>query len=203
MHSGFASLRGECPMDLGAEPRAAELSQATQNDLRRIVGLWSELLARYGGPFLVGDWSIADAFFTPVATRFRTYGVKLSDYGDAGAAGPTPSGCWRRRSSRPGKPTLMTGRLAILLRAVNVGGTGKLAMADLKTVLAALGCAEPQTLGAAGSAIAATAAQPAALEAELATALGRPPRLVDRGVGARPCRTGRRPRRQPLRKHGG
>lgn len=66
----------------------------------------------------------------------------------------------------------MTGRLAILLRAVNVGGAGKLAMADLKAVLETLGCAEPQTLGAAGSAIAMTAAQPTVLETELATALG-------------------------------
>jgi glutathione S-transferase len=34
----------------------------------------------------VGAWSIADAFFTPVATRFRTYGVALSDFGDTGMA---------------------------------------------------------------------------------------------------------------------
>jgi glutathione S-transferase len=87
MHSGFASLRGECPMDLTAAPKAATLSEATQKDVRRIVGLWNELLGRFGGPFLVGSWSIADAFYTPVATRFRTYGVKPSDYGDAGAAG--------------------------------------------------------------------------------------------------------------------
>jgi glutathione S-transferase len=87
MHSGFGSLRGECPMDLSAEPRLMELSEATHRNVRRIVALWSELLARFGGPYLVGDWSIADAFYTPVATRFRTYGVKLSDFGDAGAAG--------------------------------------------------------------------------------------------------------------------
>lgn len=87
MHSGFSSLRGECPMDLAAEPRAVELSEATHKDIRRIVALWNELLGRYKGPFLAGDWSIADAFFTPVATRFRTYGVMLSDYGDAGPAG--------------------------------------------------------------------------------------------------------------------
>lgn len=87
MHSGFASLRGECPMDLSAPPRAVELSEATHRDIRRIVALWSELLGRYQGPFLAGDWSMADAFFTPVATRFRTYGVMLSDYGDAGPAG--------------------------------------------------------------------------------------------------------------------
>ncbi|MBW8813030.1 MAG: glutathione S-transferase family protein [Caulobacterales bacterium] len=87
MHSGYASLRGECPMQLEAEPRVVELSEATAKDIRRIVTLWSGLLDQFGGPFLAGDWSIADAFFTPVATRFRTYGVKLSDYGDAGAAG--------------------------------------------------------------------------------------------------------------------
>ena len=87
MHSGFASLRGECPMDLGAEPRVVALSEATHKDLRRLVAQWSELLTRYGGPFLVGPWSIADAFYTPVATRIRTYGVKLSDFGDTGACG--------------------------------------------------------------------------------------------------------------------
>lgn len=87
MHSGFASLRGECPMELNAEPRVAELSEATHRNVRRIVALWSELLKRFGGPFLAGEWSIADAFFTPVATRFRTYGVKLTDHGDTGLAG--------------------------------------------------------------------------------------------------------------------
>ncbi len=88
MHSGFSSLRGECPMDLAAPVKAVELSEATQKDIRRITALWNDLLARFGGPWLGGaDWGIADAMFTPVATRFRTYGVKLSDYGDAGPAG--------------------------------------------------------------------------------------------------------------------
>lgn len=87
MHSGFASLRGECPMALEAEPRAVELSEATHKNIRRIVALWLDMLDRFGGPFLAGDWSIADAFYTPVATRFRTYGVKLTDFGDDGRAG--------------------------------------------------------------------------------------------------------------------
>jgi glutathione S-transferase len=86
MHSGFASLRGECPMELDTL-KVAELSEATQKNVRRIVELWSELLTRFGGPFLVGVWSIADAFYTPVATRFRSYGVHLSDYGDDGRCG--------------------------------------------------------------------------------------------------------------------
>jgi glutathione S-transferase len=88
MHSGFASLRGECPMDLAAAPRVAELSEATHKDLRRVASLWGSMLARFGGPWLAGaHWTIADAFFTPVATRLRTYGVRLSDFGDTGAGG--------------------------------------------------------------------------------------------------------------------
>jgi len=87
MHSGFASLRGECPMDLARTPHSAELSDATQDNIRRIVHLCADLLSRFGGPYLCGAWSIADAFLTPVATRFRTYGVKLSDYGDRGEVG--------------------------------------------------------------------------------------------------------------------
>jgi glutathione S-transferase len=74
-------------MDLAAAPRTVELSEATHKDIRRIVALWTGLLARHKGPFLAGEWSIADAFYTPVATRFRTYGVQLSDFGDSGAAG--------------------------------------------------------------------------------------------------------------------
>lgn len=86
MHSGFTALRSECPMDLTATPTAPPLSEAAQKDVRRIVQVWSELLGRFRGPFLVGDWSIADAFFTPVATRFRTYGIDPRDYGGADAA---------------------------------------------------------------------------------------------------------------------
>jgi glutathione S-transferase len=89
MHAGFHSLRGECSMDLSAPIRAVTLSEATHKDIRRIVELWNDLRERYAGkgPFLLGEWSIADAFFTPVATRFRTYGVQLSDFGDRGEAG--------------------------------------------------------------------------------------------------------------------
>lgn len=86
MHSGFASLRGECPMDIGRRTQAG-VSEATDGNIRRIVALWADLLKRFGGPYLVGDWSIADAFYTPVATRFRTYGLGLTDFGDDGSAG--------------------------------------------------------------------------------------------------------------------
>jgi glutathione S-transferase len=87
MHSGFSSLRGECPMVLEEAPRHMAISEATQKDVRKIVARWNQLLKRSGGPFLLGEWSIADAFYTPVASRFRSYGILLSDHGDTGPAG--------------------------------------------------------------------------------------------------------------------
>jgi uncharacterized protein (DUF1697 family) len=65
----------------------------------------------------------------------------------------------------------VSAKLAVLLRAVNVGGTGKLAMADFKALLGKLGHDQAMTLGAAGSAVVATASKPAALEAEIEKAL--------------------------------
>ncbi len=88
MHSGFAALRGECSMDLLAiEPKP--LSDAAAADVARLVDLWSELRreAKGNGDFLFGDWGIADAFFTPIATRLRTYAVDLAQHGDRGHAG--------------------------------------------------------------------------------------------------------------------
>ena len=85
MHSGFQALRRECPMELSIRADVG-LSEEAGRDVRRVVTLWRELLDRFRGPFLVGEWSIADAFFTPVATRFRTYGLDLSGFGDDGAA---------------------------------------------------------------------------------------------------------------------
>jgi glutathione S-transferase len=87
MHAGFHSMRGELSMDLARREKAT-LVPATEDDVRRMVALWNSLLSRFGGPFLLGaQWSIADAVFTPVATRLRSYGVLPSDFGDAGPAG--------------------------------------------------------------------------------------------------------------------
>jgi glutathione S-transferase len=89
MHAGFRSIRGEMSMDLAIAPHVAELSEMTHTELRRLAALWTDLRQRFGkgGPWLLGTWSIADAYYTPVATRLRTYGVRLTDYGDLGAAG--------------------------------------------------------------------------------------------------------------------
>lgn len=88
MHAGFRSLRGELPMDLSKREHRT-ITPITETDICRVARLWTELRRAHAGrgPFLLGGWSIADAFFTPVATRFRSYGVHLSDFGDAGEAG--------------------------------------------------------------------------------------------------------------------
>ena len=78
MHSGFSALRQACPMDLVLRTRVPP-SDSVVNDLQRLDHLWSGLLARFGGPFLLGDWSIADAYFTPVATRIRSYGLAMGE----------------------------------------------------------------------------------------------------------------------------
>jgi glutathione S-transferase len=86
MHSGFAALRNECSMDLALRKQVT-LSEDAAGNVRAIVALWRGLLDRFGGPFLLGpDWSIADAFYTPIATRFRSYAVDLAAHGDDGGA---------------------------------------------------------------------------------------------------------------------
>jgi len=83
MHSGFAALRKQCPMDIHLRTKL-EPSAETAADLRRLVSLWREMRSRFGqnGPYLFGEWTMPDAFFTPVATRVRSYGLDLAAHGD-------------------------------------------------------------------------------------------------------------------------
>lgn len=87
MHSGFAALRREHPMNLKRRTVKAP-SPEVSAELRRLVRLWRDLRGRFGaaGPHLAGAWSIADAFFTPVATRIRSYGLDPAAHGDDGTA---------------------------------------------------------------------------------------------------------------------
>lgn len=93
MHGGFSALRSECGMGpdhtmVGDDRCPPPASEAVGRDLRRIVSLWGQMRGRFGGegPWLFGAWSIADAFFTPVATRLRHFQIDLSAYGDDGTA---------------------------------------------------------------------------------------------------------------------
>jgi len=77
MHSGFVSLRQALPMNIRAEFPGFKIWSKAQADIERILVIWRECLSAYGGPFLFGEVSMADAMYAPVVSRFRTYGVKL------------------------------------------------------------------------------------------------------------------------------
>ncbi|MGE0870925.1 MAG: glutathione S-transferase family protein [Kofleriaceae bacterium] len=77
MHAGFAALRRDMPMDLGSSSQGEGHTAEALADVGRITAVWRDQLTRSKGPFLFGAFSIADAMFAPVATRFRTYGVDL------------------------------------------------------------------------------------------------------------------------------
>jgi len=87
MHAGFATLRNDMSMDLLSLLPSPPISAALETDIRRIAAIWKDTRARFGesGPFLFGAFSNADAMYAPVATRFRTYGVDLSRFGDDGS----------------------------------------------------------------------------------------------------------------------
>jgi glutathione S-transferase len=83
MHAGFGALRSHCPMNIEASlpevgARALAEQPGMRDDLARIDAIWSEQVAVSGGPFLFGDFGIADAYYAPVVARIRTYGLPLS-----------------------------------------------------------------------------------------------------------------------------
>jgi glutathione S-transferase len=77
MHSGFAALRRAWPMNIRARDRRVRPDAAVLADLRRIDELWTECRRRYGanGPWLFGEYSIADSYYAPIACRLKTYGM--------------------------------------------------------------------------------------------------------------------------------
>ena len=79
MHSGFANLRNDAPMNIRRRSDASRMTADGLADAARVDALWREWLARSGGPFLFGRWSIADAMYAPVVTRFVTYAIPRSD----------------------------------------------------------------------------------------------------------------------------
>ena len=77
MHSGFFSLREECPMNLSVSYSDFTPSDGTKADLERIDQIWTHALERSGGPWLCGEYSAADAFYAPVVGRIAGYGLAL------------------------------------------------------------------------------------------------------------------------------
>ena len=85
MHSSYASLRAECPMNIRMNFEGARISDATRQDVVRILGLWAEARARFGqgGPYLFGTFGAADVFYAPVVSRFRSYGFKVPGFAES------------------------------------------------------------------------------------------------------------------------
>ena len=79
MHSGFVALRTHHTMKVKEQFPPAPLREDVQADVARIAELWTECRKRYGagGPFLFGHFTIADAMYGPVVSRFRTYQIPL------------------------------------------------------------------------------------------------------------------------------
>jgi glutathione S-transferase len=79
MHSSFAAMRRDLAMNIRRRTTPREWPSDTRADLARVEQLWAATRERHGagGPFLFGARTIADAFFAPVATRLRTYGVPV------------------------------------------------------------------------------------------------------------------------------
>lgn len=80
MHSGFATLRSTCPMNLDIAYTDVPTSQPLQDDLNRIETLWSWAREHAAeGPWLLGDYCAADAMYAPVAARIAGYDLPVSD----------------------------------------------------------------------------------------------------------------------------
>ena len=78
MHSGFANLRSALPMNIKGRHEGFKVWSGARVDIERIVTIWRDCLADYGGPFLFGkETTMADAMYAPVCTRFVTYDVDL------------------------------------------------------------------------------------------------------------------------------
>ncbi len=77
IHSGFHNLRSALPMNIKARHARFKIFSGARPDVARVKEIWEDCLSTYGGPFLFGAPTMADAMYAPVCTRFRTYAVEM------------------------------------------------------------------------------------------------------------------------------
>ena len=84
MHSGFANLRRELPMNVRKTFPFKPIDEAVRKEIERILQLWAQARARFGsgGPFLFGEWCAADMMYAPVVTRFITYSIPMPPFAE-------------------------------------------------------------------------------------------------------------------------
>ena len=77
MHAGFGALRSELPMNVRRTPARVGYTPAAQADIDRVQEIWNGCRSDHGadGPFLFGGFSIADAMYAPVVSRFAVYEI--------------------------------------------------------------------------------------------------------------------------------
>ena len=82
MHSGYSNVRRELPMNVRKSFPSKQLSDPVREEIDRILQLWAQARARFGGTgdYLFGDWCAADMMYAPVVTRFITYGVRVPNF---------------------------------------------------------------------------------------------------------------------------
>jgi glutathione S-transferase len=120
MHSGFQTLRNECPMNVRAVNRRVALTPQLQADIARVDEIWSGCRQGYGAGggagWLFGDFSIADAMFAPVFFRFQTYGAALSaasqSYLEHALSDPAVRE-WQDASTQEGHPLPIVDRVGV------------------------------------------------------------------------------------------
>ena len=80
MHSGFFGIREQLAQNIRARVQVdrATLASGTQQEINRVEQMWTQAYDTYGGPWLFGDFSIADVVYAPVALRFVTYQIQLT-----------------------------------------------------------------------------------------------------------------------------
>lgn len=78
MHSGFTALRSNMPMNIRNRYPGQGRAEGVAEDIARVVDIWNSCRKEYGaaGDYLFGGFSLADAFYAPVVTRFLTYDVR-------------------------------------------------------------------------------------------------------------------------------
>ncbi len=98
MHSGYAALRSDCPMNLRNCWQGFEPSAAVRKDVARIELLWQMAREKFGaaGPWLFGSYSLADVFHAPIAARFAGYGLASSKTAKDYVAAHLNSAAFRR-----------------------------------------------------------------------------------------------------------
>lgn len=81
MHAGFMQLRTHCNMNCVKTVKGYAVPEGALKDAARVEEIWNTTRKKFGlkakrkGPFLFGEFTIADAMYAPVVTRFRTYGL--------------------------------------------------------------------------------------------------------------------------------